>query len=359
MVRILHYIPGFGYGGIETVVLNLCKNVDKKYHFDFLVETEIPDYAKKIIEEKNGRVIQIPKMTQIKEIGIYFKRLYEIFKKGNYDVFHCHSLDTRPFPMIFANMFRVKCRIMHIHFNDFNNKKNLFIKKFFLHLGQKNATSYVACSKRSADNILTKKNREKAIILNNGISIKKFQYDEKIRKQIRKNLKIDEKTILVGCIGRLSYLKNQKFVIEITQKLPSNYHVIFLGDGEDKDELKNLVKEKKIKNIVFVGNVGNVKEYIDACDLVLMPSLSEGMPLTLIELQANGVSAIVSTAIDEEFIVNSNVIRLNLDINDWLENIKLIKPERVKPEKLLMGYDIKNVAQLYEKIILNNLNSEK
>ena len=359
MIRVLHYIPAFGYGGIETVVLNLYKNASSNFQFDFLVETEIPDYAKKIIMEKNGRIIQLPKMTKILKLGLYFTRLYSVFKNGKYDVFHCHSLDTRPLPMMFAKLFKTKLRIMHIHFNDFNNKKHLYIKKFFIYLGQKNANCYIACSERAAKNIFSNKNQKKTLILNNGIDINKFKYDKITRQKMRKELEIDDDVLLIGCIGRLSYLKNQKFIIDITKYLPKNCIIMFLGDGEDKSELENISKKLKLNNVKFMGNVEKVKEFLDAFDLVLMPSISEAMPLTLIEIQANGVPAIVSNAIDEEFIVNYNVIRLGLEDSVWIKEICKNSLSRTNPSDLLNKFNIKNITKIYENVILDYTKDNK
>ena len=352
MIRVLHYIPAFGYGGIETVVLNLYKNIDKKFQFNFLVETKIPEYAERIIKNNNGKIIQIPKMTNKSKLLLYFKSLYRVFKYGKYDVFHCHSLDTRPFPMIFAKIFKIKLRIMHIHFNDFNDKKHLCLKKFFINIGQRNANYYIACSARAAKNILSAKNSKKAMILNNGIDINRFRYDKNNGNNTRNKLNINSNVFLIGCIGRLSYLKNQKFVINIANKFPKRYQILFLGDGEDKAELESVAAKLKLENVDFMGNVENVKDYLDAFDLVLMPSISEAMPLTLIEIQANGVPAIVSESIDEEFIINSNICRLALNNDIWLRYIHDNDLKRISPNKMLKKFDIKNITKLYENTII-------
>ena len=360
MIKIIHYIPGFSYGGIETMILNLHKNINKnKMQFTFLVETNVPDYAKKIIKDNNGIIIQIPKMTNFIKIFNYIFLLFKIFKNGKYDVFHCHSLDTRPFPMLIARIFRIKMRILHIHFNDYNNKKLLFLKKLFVHIGQKNANYFISCSKRAANSILNSENSKKALILNNGIEVNKYKFNLKSRNFLRKRLNFSDNTFLIGCIGRLSYLKNQQFIVDFANELPKNYYIIFLGDGEDKKKLMNEITNKNLNNIKFMGNVDNVKEYMNAFDLVLMPSISEAMPLTIIEIQANGIPAIVSNAIDKEFIINSNIMRLNLDKDLWKDSICTNNLKRIKTNESLDNFNIKKITILYEKTIIDFLTKKE
>ena len=359
MIKILHYIPGFGFGGIENVVLNLYKNIDKEiFQFDFLVETDIPEYARKIILENGGNVIQIPKMTNLSKFFKYINSLIKIFKSNKYDVFHCHSLDTRPFPMFFSKLFGTKVRIMHVHFNDFNNKKMLLIKKMFVRVGERNANYYIACSNRAANSIFSKRNRNKVLVLNNGIDIVHYNFKKSVRVEMRDKLCKDD-TCLIGCIGRLSYLKNQQFALALAKKLPPNFLICFLGEGEDRSKLMNYVQNNKLNNVIFLGNVDNVEEYLDAFDLVLMPSVSEAMPLTVIELQANGVPAVVSPAIDREFIVNSNVCRLELDTSKWLDYILTTELVRQLPRKELNKFDINSVVALYEKTIVDLIDIQR
>ena len=355
MIRVLHYIPGFGYGGIESLVVNMFNSIDKnKFTFDFLVESDIPDYYKNIIEKNGGKVIKIPKMTEIRKIFIYLKQIREVFVKGNYDVFHSHSLDTRPFPMIIAKKYGIKVRIMHIHFNDSNNKHLLFIKKAFIKIGEKNANFYIACSKRSAKSIFSKSIQRKALILNNGIDTKKYMYDSSNKNKIRKKTS-NHDFVAVGCIGRLSYLKNQKFILDIIKKIPKKFKFYFLGDGDDKNKLLSFVKSNHIENAIFLGNVENVKDYLDFFDLVVIPSISEAMPLTILELQANGVPAIVSNAIDDEFIVNENILKLNLNQNQWINAFNNNTLQRVQPNDLIKKFDIKSCTKLYEDTLMNLL----
>ena len=121
----------------------------------------------------------------------------------------------------------------------------------------------------------------------------------------------------------------------------------------------NEITNKNLNNIKFMGNVDNVKEYMNAFDLVLMPSISEAMPLTIIEIQANGIPAIVSNAIDKEFIINSNIMRLNLDKDLWKDSICTNNLKRIKTNESLDNFNIKKITILYEKTIIDFLTKKE
>ena len=350
MIKVLHYIPAFTHGGIESLMINMISNLDDdNYRFDFLVETEVPDEYKRIIKKHGGKIIKTHKMTDVSTFGKYVHELKNVFKNGDYDVFHSHSLETRPFPMILAKRYSVKKRIMHIHFNSFNDNRHTAIKKLFIKIGERNANTYIACSKRAAESIYSKKLKNKVIVLNNGIDVNKYTYNASNRVKIKKELGLDNKTI-AGCIGRLSYLKNQQFILQIAKELSNDYKFVFLGDGNEKENLQKYVNNNNIKNVIFRGNVDNVKEYLDAFDILLMPSMSEAMPLTILEAQANGIPAITSLAVDQEFIINSNVKRLRLSKEKWINGIKKA-PSRVKVDSSLYQFDISSTIKQYKDIL--------
>ena len=74
-----------------------------------------------------------------------------------------------------------------------------------------------------------------------------------------------------------------------------------IGDGALRPTVEQQVEDLGIKgSVIFKGNIDNVADYLNAIDLIVMPSLFEGLPLTLIEQQANGLSCVVSDTITKE-----------------------------------------------------------
>lgn len=97
-----------------------------------------------------------------------------------------------------------------------------------------------------------------------------------------------------------------------------------IGDGHLRPSLETFVAENGLQDVVtMTGNINNVNEYLNAMDLVLMPSLFEGLPLTLIEQQANGLRCVVADTITREADKTDSLTFLSLDVpvSKWADTI--------------------------------------
>ena len=119
-----------------------------------------------------------------------------------------------------------------------------------------------------------------------------------------------------------------------------------------KEDLK--VQSKDIRNVIFLDSQANIWKYYSALDLLILPSLYEGIPLVSIEAQANGLPIIASLGVSNEIEINDNVERIGLDRRDiWIEEIEK-KPERIVSNLKLKksGWDIKYVTKILNELYL-------
>jgi colanic acid/amylovoran biosynthesis glycosyltransferase len=104
------------------------------------------------------------------------------------------------------------------------------------------------------------------------------------------------------CVGRLCPSKGQAILIEAAERLYAkglDLRVLLLGGGEDLESIRSMVLERKLGDIITVaGPVGHarVKEELAACDIFVLPSFAEGIPVALMEAMACGIP-VVSTDI--------------------------------------------------------------
>ena len=109
-------------------------------------------------------------------------------------------------------------------------------------------------------------------------------------------------------------------------RYPGKYMLILIGDGEDKETLKNQVKEYGIEDDVkFLGIKSNVSDYIQAMDQYIFPSRFEGLSVALLEAEANGLPCMISDTISLASIVNDNVKMLPITdeaLDKWVEAIE-------------------------------------
>ena len=123
---------------------------------------------------------------------------------------------------------------------------------------------------------------------------------------------------IIGHIGRFSPEKNHTFLVKVffeIQKLQDDTVLLLVGDGKTKKEIEVLVNQMKVeKKVIFLGVRDDVNELLQAIDLLIFPSLYEGLPLTLIEAQAAGLKCIVSNTISSKVKVTNEIVFLDLNL---------------------------------------------
>ena len=201
------------------------------------------------------------------------------------------------------------------------------------------------------------------IYINNGIDIEKFRYNEMNRSHIRETLALDGLKV-VGHVGAFLPVKNHKFIVDVIEKaheMDSSIRCVFIGQGRLLGEIKNLVASRKLNDVIlFLGVQNNVHQWLSAMDVFIMPSLYEGLPVSLIEVQANGLPAIVSDTITDSVKLQKNLYYKSLSDGTtvWAkEIIKVIDNHCREYNSNCVsdgGFDINETAKLYENIILRD-----
>lgn len=360
-------------GGVESVIMNYYRNIDRnKIQFDFLCNTEIVAYSDEI-EKLGGKIYKVTARSKNRkkfyhELDSFFKNHSKEYEAIWVNVCSLANIDY----LKCAKKYNIKTRIIHAH-----NSQNMdsFIRgllhRFNRLIISKYATDYWTCSDEASKWFYNKKiiNSNKYKIVYNAIDTKKYQFDDNKRKKIRKKLDLEDKLVITN-IGRLHFQKNQEFVIKIFNEiLKENKESILLliGDGPDRKKLTDLVKIFKIeKKVKFLGIRKDVNDVMQAADVLLFPSLFEGLPLVMIEAQAADLLIYASkNKIDEKVIINKDRVNLiSLEESDkyWASQIINKSKERYKRKsnnKLLANsnFDIKTEARkiqtFFEKKLIN------
>ena len=166
-----------------------------------------------------------------------------------------------------------------------------------------------------------------------------------------------ENRFVIGHIGRFCNAKNHKKLIEIFEQVYKqcrNARLLLVGSGELQEEIKQLVEQKKLEDVViFYGATTKVPELLQAMDCFVLPSLYEGLPLAGIEAQTAGLPVIMSDTITREVKVSdlAHYFPLKSSAEEWAEEILKVKSEQ--PERRDMseeirktGFDIKEISKL-------------
>ena len=349
MIKVLQIMDGYNFNGIIKLMLEVEKNIDKEIKFDYLTACNICD---------NFNNLNIDRRS-IKGRIIYNHRLRKFLKNNKYDIVHINS---GAFFFTFSCALICKlCSIKKIIVHSHNTPKISRIKKIFIRIFnpiyRKITNVHLTCSNAASESLYTKV--DDVILIKNGIDVNKFKYNKNIREKIRKELNINNK-LVYGHVGRFSKQKNHDFLIDLFYELQKNKDCVLLliGTGPLEDTIKNKVKKLNITDkVLFLGFREDINYLLNAIDIFIFPSLYEGLPVSLIEAQTNGLPIVTTSNISNEANISNNYYVIdNYDINNWLNtilNVKLGNRENAYKNAIKNGYDIIDISNKLEKIYKN------
>lgn len=342
--------------GMTNVILNLLENIsDPDVHFGYVSINKPEKEFMERFRELNCKQYIAPR--SLRGIFKYIKSLSVIAK--DYDAIHVHGNSaTLAIDLYAAFIAGVKNRIAHSH----NTSCKMVIADKVLR-----PVFYRLCNGRLACGIDAGKwlfGNRRFEVVRNGINTSKFRFDPQKRHEIRKMLGWEDKTV-IGHIGNFVEAKNHKFIFDIIKSAISKKHevrLICVGGGNLLVDSREYIRNIGIENYVHLtGSISNPEDYMSAMDVILMPSLHEGLPLTLVEEQANGLKCIVSDAITTEADLTGNLYFQSLDssADDWADKlIEMVsgseKDRKAESNRCITlikgnGYDISTESRkLYE-----------
>lgn len=308
--------------GIPNVIVNLLKAMNRSNMKIGYVSINKPDeYYENTLKELGIDLYVVQR--KITNPVAYVRSLSRIAK--NYDIMHVHGNSaTMVLELIAAKFAGVKLRIAHSHNTTCKQK---LIDKAFRPLFYSLLNGRMACGKEAGEWLFKKK---PFIIVNNGIIVKKYSFSSDLGDQVRSKYGFQDKFI-IGHVGNFNEQKNHLFLIDVFyeyHKINPSSVLFLIGDGPLKEKLEQKVKSLHLQqSVVFVGSVSNPEYYLNAIDLIVMPSLFEGLPLTMIEEQANGLQILAADSITSDANIAGQVTFKSLQdgTDSWATKIKDMK----------------------------------
>ena len=370
-IKILHVGLSSNLGGIEKYLVNIYRNINhNKYEMDFLVFK-----GKKVcfFDEisKKSKIYEITPRT--KNYIQYLKDLKRFFKNSKYDYIHFHIMEFSCFERIlYAQKYTNSKLIIHSHIADHKiaTKKTQLLNMIGECLIRKNDTYLkTACSKAAGEYMFANFPRKEFTVLNNGINIEEFQFENEGRQKIREKFDLKDKFV-IGNIGRLVPQKNHMFLLEVFYeilKLGEDAILMVIGKGPLKKSLDEKASELNIKNnIIYIENTNEVNNYMKAMDVFVFPSLFEGLGIVLIEAQASGLECFITDTLPKEVNISENITRISLTVSprEWAKKIiesrkKYIDRYKINKELRDSEFDIKNTIKILEQYYDRNLGEVK
>lgn len=357
-IRILHVVTYMGRGGLETMIMNYYRHMDRsKVQFDFLVHRENRAAYDDEIESLGGKIFRLPRLMPWSKS--YKNTLSEFLAAHpEYKIIHVHQDCLSSVVLKEAEKKGIPVRIAHSHSSSQDKNLKYLIKLWYKCQIPRYATDLLACGEKAGDWMFGGAPYD---ILNNAIDAERHTYCEDVRDSVRKALNISKDTFVVGHVGRFSYPKNHEFLIDIFAALHSQEpktHLLLVGDGELRNEMEEKVEKLGLQDhVLFAGLRSDVPDLLQAMDVFVFPSHYEGLPLTMVEAQASGLPCFISDKVPGECKVTDLVkqIPLSSSPNDWAEQILAVRglPRRdTYNEILCSGFDIAENARKLEAFYL-------
>lgn len=297
-IKILHIMQSLEVGGMENGVVNIVNKIDKKkYPSTIYCTKNLGSLANKLLDSKS--VFFKHKDTSLLKVSA---RLLLYCLRNKPDIIHTHGWGTLVPGFVVAKILRIK--IIHGEHGTvyFDRKKDVERQKYMLARTNKNLFVSKLLEK-SFRHVITSCTNNRVIY--NGVDINRFK---PMSINVHDYYSNANNALIIGVVGRLVPVKNHLWLIEaLNELLGESVKLMIVGDGELKNDIKNLIEKKKLRSKVCVyGETVQPEVLMNCFDVFVLPSLSEGLSNTIIEAMATGLPVIAANVGGNSELVSDN-----------------------------------------------------
>ena len=323
MIRVAQVMGYMNGGGVEQVVMNYYRHIDRELvQFDFLVCEGSGMVPRDEIESMGGRVFIIPPYKQFPH---YMRELERLFRQERWPIVHSHVNTLSVFPLLTAKSVGVPVRIAHSHATAGNGEPVRNAMKYTLRrFANCYPTHRLACSNYAGKWLFGSAEFK---VLVNAFDLQGLSFNQDARDQFRRDLGIDDHTYLFGHAGRFAPPKNQARLIKIFKDVLAdrqNSMLVFAGQGPDMQACKDLTCDLGlVSKVIFIGQRRDMSAFYSGIDAFVLPSAYEGLGLALVEAQDAGLPCIASKEVSQEASPTNMVKFVAYEDEDaWKEAMK-------------------------------------
>ena len=349
-LRILHVVTYMGLGGLETMIMNYYRKLDReKIQFDFLVHRNEKAYYDEEIENSGGRIYHLPRLNPFSK---YYKDSLKSFFKSHpeYKIVHVHQDCLSGVILKVAKECGVSVRIAHSHISSQTKNLKYIIKLFYKKYIPKYATHLLACGQKAGEWMFS---GTKFDVLSNAIDASKYTFSHKKRNEMREKLHIDNNKFVIGHVANFSDAKNHSFLLDVFLKIIQKHDALLLlvGDGSLRLETEKKAQALGVsEKVVFLGRRNDVYDIMQAMDVFVLPSKYEGFPVSVVEAQSSGLTCLISDKVPIDCKITDLVEQIPLDSSPEHWANKIIETRHYKRKNTLElikanGFDVEENAK--------------
>lgn len=291
--QILHSLR---MGGAEVLAARLARQLADRHRFVFVCLDELG----KLGQDLQAEGFRIEVLTR--RPGIDWRssfRLARFLRREQVDLVHAHQYT----PYFYSNLARFFYRRPAIlftehgrHFPDYPRRKRMAVNRLFL----KSCDRVIGVGEAVREALISNEGicPERIKVIYNGVDLAPFQDGTQEREVVRRELGLEAGSLVILQVARLDYLKDHGTAIRtidrVLQKCP-RARLVLVGDGPEEPQIRELVRQRGLEpHVQFLGLRTDVARLLQAADIFLLTSISEGIPLTLIEAMAAGIPIVAT-----------------------------------------------------------------
>lgn len=318
--------------GISTILYDYCSRINKdEFEIHLVISGE---YRYDTIENFKRIGVMLHFLpSRKKQLLKYFWHLLRLISKEKIDLVYAHGSSTLlSIELLAAMISGCRHRVVHSHNTRCDHiRLNSILRPVFNFL----YTDAVACGEDAGKWLF----REHSFrIIRNGRDYKQYRYRTDVRSEMRAQLGIEECCLAVGHVGGFNRQKNQEYLVHVFKEILNqkpNSKLFFVGEGTLKKRVQEVTERFEISDrVVFMGAVSNVPEILQAMDVMVLPSLYEGLPLVVVEWQMAALPCVVSDNVTRECVFSDLVHYMSLEngYESWAEKVLKISDNHRKVE---------------------------
>ncbi len=305
-VRVLMVLTvRYGKNGIANCVMNYLSRMDPvRVRCDLVCLNEPDETARTLVEQAGGSVFVLPGRNR--HPLRYIRQLTALVREREIEIVHAHGNSaTLAAELLAAKRGGARVRMPHSHNTTCNMK---VIDKLLRGIFYRTSTQNIACSVAAGEWLFP--NRPYTV-LNNAIDTLRFRFSAAKREEMREQLGLSRDEIVFLHIGAFNEQKNQAFLLEAFEQLlvqKPDARQLLVGDGARRLSCEARAEARGIrKQVAFLGLREEIPALLSAADVFVLPSLHEGLPLTLVEAQCAGLPCVVSEKVTREAALSDMV----------------------------------------------------
>jgi len=293
---IAHILGGREMGGIATVVFSLLEEQSRAGSPILLTldDTTLAEMAR----QKGYRTDVFRASPLTAPVALY--RVVRLLQREHVALIHTHSVLAHIFGYFIKKWMRKVCFLMHVHASiqrELVSQENVFLKrKIYAHaisVAFRSCDALIANSDAVRHDLIERGiSAEKITVIHNGVDVEKIRCaagSSEVPGILSEKLGQNR---IVGTLGRFTPIKNQKLLLLAARRIVKQHpDVLFLlaGDGKERGRLEQMGRELGLEDkLIFTGWLDSPYPVLSRMDILVLPSLWEGLGVTILEAMALG-----------------------------------------------------------------------